>query len=103
MKPKNMKKIMKKKKHKGENVSMRGYFENICDEKIFQFPINGIISGLAHIFHSAFITPKTKYWCALAQDAEGNEYVPYTDYSAVEKIADENGTYETRWAQSKCI
>ncbi len=72
------------------------------DEKIFELPINGIISGLAHIFHSAFITPKTKYWCALAQDAEGNEYVPYTDYSAVEKIADENGTYETRWAQSEC-
>jgi hypothetical protein len=54
------------------------------------------ISGLAHIFHSAFITPKTKYWCALAQDGEGNEYVPYTDYSSVQAIADENGTLVTR-------
>ncbi len=55
-----------------------------------------ITSGLAHIFHSAFITPKTKYWCALAQDGEGNEYVPYTDYSSVQAIADENGTLVTR-------
>lgn len=53
--------------------------------------------GLAHIFHSAFITPKTKYWCALAQDSEGNEYVPYTDYSSVEHFDDENGTHVTRY------
>ena len=55
-----------------------------------------LFTGLAHIFHSAFITPKTKYWCALAQDAEGNEYVPYTDYSSVQEIPFENGTSYTK-------
>jgi len=48
--------------------------------------------GLAHIFHSAFITPKTKYWCELAQDQDGNEYAPY-DFNEVRK-EEINGTYE---------
>ena len=34
-----------------------------------------INSGLAHIFHSAFITPKTKFWCGLAVDEAGNLYL----------------------------
>jgi len=49
--------------------------------------------GLAHIFHTAFITPKTKYWCALAE-ADGTEYTPYMDRTHVETVHYDNGTYE---------
>jgi len=50
--------------------------------------------GLAHIFHSAFITPKTKFWCGLAKSSEtGETYTPY-DYDEVQHIHHDNGTDE---------
>jgi len=52
--------------------------------------------GLAHIFHSAFITPKTKFWCGLAVDEAGNEYAPPTNQTSVEHFM-ENGTEQHRY------
>jgi len=51
--------------------------------------------GLAHIFHSAFITPKTKFWCASVELDNQTVPAPY-DISNVEKI-DVNGTIEKRY------
>jgi len=52
--------------------------------------------GLAHIFHSAFITPKTKYWCEVAQAENGDTYAPY-DFNEVKYEHFENGTYEKEY------
>jgi len=40
--------------------------------------------GLAHIFHSAFITPKTKAWCAIAE-TDGAEYETEYSYEYMKK------------------